>query len=96
MPGWNSAGATLPGPPAIGVKGADAEVDIVADINYTRDLDNVCKPILDCLKKHGVLGDDRRVSRLTLQRGDVSCETLTGARGVRVRWRETTKSRFVL
>ena len=87
----HAAGADYFKPAAIGIKGVDAEVDIVADINYTRDLDNVAKPVLDSLKVHAILGDDRRVSKLTLERGEVPRETLTGKRGLFVRWRQTTK-----
>lgn len=40
-------------------------VEIMAGIDYRRDLDNVIKPILDWLKTSGVITDDRYIDRLT-------------------------------
>ena len=74
-------------PAHIGIKGATAEVHILVDIDYTRDTDNIAKPVLDALAKHGVLGDDRYVDDHRVTRCKVPRGTVLGERGLIVKWR---------
>ena len=43
------------------------EIDVFMPDNRTRDLDNLCKGVLDCLSHAGVIGDDSQIIDLRIR-----------------------------